>query len=574
MCFSSLILVGILLAGMTTTPPSVARPSIVAISESANLGGDDFVDWSTSAVNVAGPVYRLRSNKGKSVMVTGWSTYAVGESGTRFTFPKGVIVPNGLMLLASNDAGPDHPPLRIALSDPVKGIGMRFVPEWWGNSTYTDVVLRMFDDAGTVLGTFKARSTYQRGVIYIGALSAATNIQQIEVTSVTTGPFPNGKRSVSNGFNLGRLDIVSGQLSPCCSQPASQPTPSPAPMVAPPSGIGAVSQEKAEVKIGNIIYVLSTDKAEYGPDDPVNLKFTITNSSKSPAKFGFTTTQQYDFFILKGTTQIMRWSSGQTFSKRNQTVTLAPGGALVYTTRWLQKEPTQKIISPGEYQIKAVFLVKDSPVEVSLTFRRLAPSTPSSSVPPVHPSPPSPTGPTAQPAPLPPPSPPPAPSPTGSPAPPAPSPPTPPAQPTPAPAVPPNVFGISKQYSEVRRGDIVYTLSSDKVEYGAKDAVDLTFKITNVGKEDAKFTFATAQQYDFIIRKGANEIAKWSSGKTLSQEALDVVLGPGKSLVFLSRWLQEDMNGQTITPGQYEITAISLAKDDEVALTLSFRRVR
>lgn len=564
MGLSSGILVGALLVAMATTSPPATKPSIVAISQPANLGRDDFVEWGTSAVNVTDPAYLLRSNKGKVVTVTGWSSYAIGESGARFVYPKGVAVPNGLRLLASNDAGPDRPPLRITFHDPVKGIGMGFIPEWWSPSTYTDVVLKVFDSAGSVLGALKSRSTYQQGTIYIGAVSATVNIREVEVTSmtVTTGRFPNGKRSASNAFNLGRLDIVSGQPSPCCQAAPGLPAPAP-----PAAAIAAVSQARSEAKVGTIAYALSTDKTEYGPDDPVTLKFTVTNTGKAQAKFEFATTQLYDFLVSKDTTQIMRWSSGQTFRNASQNLTLSPGGALVYTMRWPQTDANQKVISPGEYQVKALFLVKDGPVELALTFRRLAPPIPPAAVVPAAPTSPSPSGPPAPPAPLPSP-----PAPSGSPRPQAP-----PARPAPSQAAPtssPRVFSRSAQYAEVRRGAIVYTLSSDRIEYGDKDPVDLVLKITNMGTDGTMLTFATPQQYDFVIRRGAAEIARWSSGKTLPPDALAVVLGPGQSLAFQTQWLQDDQNKQTIPPGQYAITAALLLKDNDVAVTLNFQRIR
>jgi hypothetical protein len=326
-------------------------------------------------------------------------------------------------------------------------------------------------------------------------------------------------------------------------------------------GVAAVSQRSVEVKIAGIVYALSTDRAEYGPDDPVDLKLTITNSGKSEVRFEFATTQQYDFLVVKGAAEIMRWSSGQTFSKAKQTLTLSPGAALVYTLRWLQKEPNQQMLSPGEYLLKAAFVLKDNPVEVSLVFRRLS-------------------SPSAQPAPTPPPSPGPSPapappSPSAAPLPPS-SPPTstPPVPPTPAPATPALVAGLSSQYAAVTRGDLVYTLSSDKVEYGAQERVNLTFKITNVGKDDVKFTFASAEQFGFTVRRGATEIAKWSSGKTLAPESLDVVVVPGTSLVFQTLWLQDDTNKRPVAPGRYDITAILLAKDSDASVTLSFRRIR
>ena len=69
------------------------------------------------------------------------------------------------------------------------------------------------------------------------------------------------------------------------------------PVIAALLNTGAVSQQKAEIKKGDLLYQLATDKAVYGTEDPVDLTMTITNTGKEDVKFTYPTTQQYDFKI-------------------------------------------------------------------------------------------------------------------------------------------------------------------------------------------------------------------------------------------------------------------------------------
>lgn len=135
---------------------------------------------------------------------------------------------------------------------------------------------------------------------------------------------------------------------------------------------GAASQQKAEVKKGDIVYALSTDKAVYGLDDPVDLTFTVTNTGKEDVQFPFATTQQYDFIIKRGDTEVARWSLGQTFVQEppDFVLTLAPGKTWTFTTRWMQKDQDSRPVPPGTYEIMAVLTVKGTPVTVRLTFQK------------------------------------------------------------------------------------------------------------------------------------------------------------------------------------------------------------
>jgi Intracellular proteinase inhibitor/S-layer homology domain len=135
-----------------------------------------------------------------------------------------------------------------------------------------------------------------------------------------------------------------------------------------------------------------------------------------------------------------------------------------------------------------------------------------------------------------------------------------------------NTGAASEQSAEVRKGEIVYKLSTDKAVYGIDDPVDLTFTVTNTGKEDAKFDFATTQQYDFTVKTGTTEVARWSLGQTFVQGALNLLLAPGRSFVYTTRWLQKDQDNQLVPPGTYVITAVSMANDNKVPVTLQFQK--
>ncbi len=135
-----------------------------------------------------------------------------------------------------------------------------------------------------------------------------------------------------------------------------------------------------------------------------------------------------------------------------------------------------------------------------------------------------------------------------------------------------NTGAVSQQKSEVKKGEVLYSLATDKAVYGTEDPVDLTMTVTNTGKEDIKFLYPTTQQYDFVIRRGEAQVAKWSLGQTFVQGALDLILAPGKSFVYNTRWLQKDQDNHFVPAGPYEIIGISPAKENVVAVSLQFQK--
>lgn len=143
------------------------------------------------------------------------------------------------------------------------------------------------------------------------------------------------------------------------------------------------------------------------------------------------------------------------------------------------------------------------------------------------------------------------------------------------PTVPPGTAGtMAQQTVMLSRGEITYTLSADRATYGLVDPIDITFTIRNGGNQDAKFDFATTQYYDFVIeRDNFGVIARWSQGQTFAPNPPPLLLGPGKSIVFNTRWLQKDQNSQIVPAGIYRIIAIFPLKDDPVSIALEFHKL-
>jgi len=135
-----------------------------------------------------------------------------------------------------------------------------------------------------------------------------------------------------------------------------------------------------------------------------------------------------------------------------------------------------------------------------------------------------------------------------------------------------NTGAVSQQKAEIKKGDVLYQLATDKAVYGTEDPVDLTMTITNTGKDDVKFTYATTQQYDFIVKSATAEVARWSLGQTFVQGNLDLILAPGKSFTYNTRWLQKDQDNHLVPAGSYEIIGLSPAKDNAVTVALQFQK--
>src|SRR3989449_7553275 len=136
-----------------------------------------------------------------------------------------------------------------------------------------------------------------------------------------------------------------------------------------------------------------------------------------------------------------------------------------------------------------------------------------------------------------------------------------------------NLGSVSPVRAEVRKGAVVYTLTTDKPVYGPTDVVELRFTITNTGKENVKFEFVNSQFYDFIIRNGEGvDVAQWSLGRAFLPVNGLIALAAGESFVYPTQWKQLDQNDEPDPPGRYELIAVQTTKQDPTTLSLALYR--
>lgn len=132
---------------------------------------------------------------------------------------------------------------------------------------------------------------------------------------------------------------------------------------------------------------------------------------------------------------------------------------------------------------------------------------------------------------------------------------------------------VSARSVELKKGDILYTLTVDKVAYGPQEEVLLTFVISNTGKEDVLFEYHNSQFHDFIVRRADGmEVARWSLGRAFLPVEKPVPLAAGKSMNFNTRWRQLDQNDRPIGPGRYEVVAVHTTKTSPTSLSLFFQK--
>lgn len=98
-----------------------------------------------------------------------------------------------------------------------------------------------------------------------------------------------------------------------------------------------------------IIVKVLTDKSKYRLSEPVRMTLKILNGGVLPVKLIFTSTQRYDFTILKGDEEVWRWSKDKVFAMVVGSVSLKPFETRTYTETW-----NAIGASPGEYKVVGV----------------------------------------------------------------------------------------------------------------------------------------------------------------------------------------------------------------------------
>lgn len=91
--------------------------------------------------------------------------------------------------------------------------------------------------------------------------------------------------------------------------------------------------------VGNILYVLSTDRMLYRRDQPVRITLIKTNIGAQPITLTYRTAQRFDFFVRRGRTGpvIWQWSADRVFAQVIERIVLQPSQSQVFRAVWDQR---------------------------------------------------------------------------------------------------------------------------------------------------------------------------------------------------------------------------------------------
>ncbi|MFW5945797.1 MAG: BsuPI-related putative proteinase inhibitor [Candidatus Natronoplasma sp.] len=99
--------------------------------------------------------------------------------------------------------------------------------------------------------------------------------------------------------------------------------------------------------------------------------------------------------------------------------------------------------------------------------------------------------------------------------------------------------------------DIQIELKTDKDEYEIGENIEATLSLVNQGDVEEKIFFNNGQRYDFVIKKGTEDIWRWSKGKVFIMATGTVSLAPGKERSYTTKLDPDDLS-----PGEYELIGI------------------
>ena len=117
--------------------------------------------------------------------------------------------------------------------------------------------------------------------------------------------------------------------------------------------------------------------------------------------------------------------------------------------------------------------------------------------------------------------------------------------------------------------NVELALFTDKTTYKLGEVITLTLTVTNKGGSPLEIAFSSAQQYDFLITVGGEEIWRWSYGKAFAAVLTEVTLAPSEAVVYQEKWSQTDNQGKAASPGNYQVIGVLTAEPEVVSPPLT-----
>jgi hypothetical protein len=102
---------------------------------------------------------------------------------------------------------------------------------------------------------------------------------------------------------------------------------------------------------------LHTDRENYRPGEPVQLRLEVLNDEGKPVTLPFSSSQRYDFEVLWEGQLIWRWSADRMFAQVLTQETLAPGERRRFEAPWDGRQADGVVARTGEYSARGVLTV-------------------------------------------------------------------------------------------------------------------------------------------------------------------------------------------------------------------------
>jgi len=118
---------------------------------------------------------------------------------------------------------------------------------------------------------------------------------------------------------------------------------------------------------------------------------------------------------------------------------------------------------------------------------------------------------------------------------------------------------------------LALVLKTDQSTYVLDQAIRLTLTLMNPGKTDIILRFRSSQKANFVIRRGKEEIWRWSHGRMFAQVLTQIKLSPGEQREIQATWDQKDGKGRAVPAGTYEAVGLILSGDRRDPKVVSFK---
>ncbi len=119
----------------------------------------------------------------------------------------------------------------------------------------------------------------------------------------------------------------------------------------------------AEVSHPGIEVSVTTDRAAYAPNEPIEIRLDVTNRTDTVVVFQFSDGQRYDFLIQdEGGETLWRWSADKSFIQVLGEERLVPGDTLIYRERF------DGSLIPGTYSVAGMLVATNHPLRASTTI--------------------------------------------------------------------------------------------------------------------------------------------------------------------------------------------------------------